>query len=101
LKIEVKFEHGRYNGTIKMGNDEFPFDGDATPDGFAGTFRSGANQFQFTATIRGNEMLFVTGGSSYTLTKAAINPLGGASEPQNPLGGGGGQPQNPLGGGGG
>ena len=79
-----------YTGTIKMGTNGFPAVAQAGPDGkLVGSFASGVNKFDFTATVDGSTMQLTSGQSSFTLQKnAPPNPLDalGGSAPVNPLG---------------
>jgi hypothetical protein len=78
-----------YAGTIKIGDHGCPATAQAGADGkLVGTFESGGNKFDFTATVDGLTMQLTSGQNTFSLQKnAPPNPLDalGGSAPVNPL----------------
>ncbi|MBI4624582.1 MAG: hypothetical protein HY736_15365 [Verrucomicrobia bacterium] len=114
LSIESRAATGGYGGTMKMGEQSFPFTARAMGDALTGTFESKDGKFEFTATLRGTTLTLVTGGTTYTLAKEiplardrppAANPLArsGSARAASPTGAApldaGAQPQGGPGGG--
>jgi hypothetical protein len=90
LSVELKLDNAAYTGTIALGDQQFPVKAHAAGDSLQGTFSSGGNDFDFTATLADRTLTLSTGGATYTLKKeaAAVNPLA-AQQPLNPLAVGG------------
>ena len=88
LKLEVTADvSGSYRGTIHLGDNALPLTAHLDPADKArltGTFESSGKSFDFTATLAGNEITFVSGKSTYVLTGEA-NPLDAPAKPVNPL----------------
>lgn len=66
---------GPLSGTIAMGAQTFPLTAHLDGGKLVGSFRSGGNDFPFTATLEGNDLTLVSGGVSYAMKRAAVNPL--------------------------
>ncbi len=78
---------GSYTGTIALGDKKFPASARPKGQGLEGSFESGSDKFEFTATLDGDTLTLISGGTTYKLKKAAVNPLGGGQvAPPNPLG---------------
>ncbi len=78
---------GRYTGEIRMGTQPFPVTARAVGDRLEGTFQSGADRFDFTATLRDATLTLTTGGTTYALQKQGLNPLDSGRPAVNPLAG--------------
>jgi hypothetical protein len=76
-----------FKGNIRLGQELYPVTAHQQGDSLKGNFQSHGDSFSFTAQLEGNEMLLVTGGTSYTLQRetASPNPLVIANQPVNPL----------------
>ncbi len=82
LKLDLTGGDGSYKGTVTLGSNTFPVTVKLTGGTkLDGSFTAGGNSFPFTATVGDNSMKFETGGTLYSLKKAA-KPVG----PVNPLG---------------
>lgn len=82
LTLEAQpFADAAYAGTLHHGEERYPVSAGRTPHGLAGDFESGGGRFAFTASLAGNELTFVTAGTSYVLVREAAVP----DAPANPL----------------
>jgi hypothetical protein len=78
LSVTLAIENGQYSGVIHSAGQKYPCTARSVGDELRGTFMSGDDKFQFTATLRGNTLTLVTGDTTYQLQKqkpAAQNPL--------------------------
>ena len=74
---------GAFGGVLNHGDLAYPVTARLEGANLAGEFESGGSRFAFTASLVGDTLTFVTGGTSYTLVREAAAPVG----PVNPLGG--------------
>jgi hypothetical protein len=74
-----------YSGTLTLGDKKFQAKAQRIGQRLDGAFDSGGTKFPFSATLDGDTLNFVTGTKTYTLKKAAVNPLDAPSAPANPL----------------
>lgn len=86
LTLELAPANGAYGGTLTLGSRRFPAKAKANNQSLEGSFDSGGTSFPFTAKLDGNTLTLSSGGKTYTLRRAAVNPLGasGSAEPVNP-----------------
>lgn len=87
LRVELKGGGGKYQGQMQLQGQTFPLSARST-DGrtLKGTFASGGNNFEFSATLEGATLTLSTGGATYRLRRhLATHP---AATPANPLAGG-------------
>lgn len=87
LSIDLTSGEGdRYTGTMTLKDKKFPVTAHAEGTRLMGTFQSGASSFDFSATLEGDTLKLTSGGSDYTMRRAASaeNPLGKPA-PKNPL----------------
>jgi len=79
LTLIVRPEGNDYKGTLKLGEQTFPFTAAAVNGTMHGTFTSGNDRFDFQAVAQGNKLQLTTGETEYLLDKqgapAAKNPL--------------------------
>jgi hypothetical protein len=86
MHLELEGNGGRYQGQIQFQGASFPASAQS-PDGrsLKGKFTSGADSFEFTGSLQGATLTFLTGGTTYQLRRqggapaAAPNPLGGGA----------------------
>jgi len=84
---------GFYQGRISFSGNVFPFTAKGNQAaGLSGTFRSGGDNYEFTASFANGAMELSTGGATHTLPKEGLpaakpNPLAGSRGPTNPLAG--------------
>ena len=91
MQVQLSGGGGRYQGQIQFQGQSFPLTAQS-PDGrsLTGKFSSGADSFEFTGSLQGATLNFVTGGTTYQLRRqggappAAVNPLGGSAARSNP-----------------
>lgn len=69
LSVTLQGGAGEYSGEIIFGGQTFPAAAQGEGNTLMGTFTSGANQFDFTATLEGDTLTFVTGGTTYMLER--------------------------------
>ena len=86
LSAEITPDGAVYSGQISMGQSQFPLRAREEGGHLAGTFASQGNHFDFTATLRGDDLTLVTGGATYALKRASApaNPLA-PPQARNPL----------------
>lgn len=77
-------EADRYTGTMALKDKRFPVTAHAEGNRLTGTFQANGGTFDFTATLDGDTLKLTSGGSDYTMRRAAENPLGKPA-PKNPL----------------
>jgi hypothetical protein len=86
LTLELKANTpGDYEGTILFKDQKFPVSATGDARQLKGTFRNDSGAFDFTLSADGGAITFKTGTKAYQLKKQAVNPLGGAPSPVNPL----------------
>jgi hypothetical protein len=84
LTLELKTGGAdRFAGTVSLAEKTFPIEAHFDPArGLSGTFKAGADVFEFSADVTGDSMVFKTGGATYHLVKQAStkpNPLSPSS----------------------
>lgn len=77
--VELTHVVGTYTGTIHLGATPLPCRAREEGDHLAGTFTSGGQNFDFTATLAGDTLTLATAGTTYTLTRPPTNPLDAAA----------------------
>ena len=84
LTLELKaMAPGQYQGAILQDGTRFTLAAQGNANRLAGAFKSQGGTFEFTATPLGGGIVnFVSGGSSFQLTKQGVNPLGARRTPQ-------------------
>jgi hypothetical protein len=77
LAVEIQPAQGQYTGTIRLGDQKFPFKASAKDGQLQGTFESDGNNFDFTASLNNNQLTLKAGNTTYLLEKErkAVNPL--------------------------
>lgn len=77
LAVTLASSEGRYSGTIQMGGQKLPCTGHEADGQLKGTFESEGNHFEFAATLQGDTLTLLSGGTAYTLKKQVpgVNPL--------------------------
>lgn len=89
LTVEWTRTGDNFNGTITLGQKQYPATAHSGSDGITGSFVAGGHSFPFTGALNGDTLTFVTGPKQYILKNAAApaNPLAGddQSAPANPL----------------
>lgn len=84
MTLELKpAGEGQLSGKIKLGDKQFPATGRVRDGQLVGQFESGGSKFDFTASVNGTSMRFLTGRSDFNLTRK-VNPLDAQAAP-NPL----------------
>lgn len=71
VMFTIEWEKGKASGLITRNNQSFPFTGKADGKGIKGTFKNGGISINFSATLKGDELTFVSGSSTYKLKKSA------------------------------
>ena len=92
LAVQLSESGDGYAGTISMNGRQFPAKATADGQQLSGVFTASGNQFDFTATLAHDQMTLVSGKNTYTLTRAAENPLDQSSPAPEPSPS---QPQSP------
>jgi hypothetical protein len=85
LSLEIVADGARFTGTIHLGQQTFPLMAQMDGSTLRGTFASGGNNFAFTAMRDGDVLTFITGGTTYKLSRKIVNPLAAGGSPINPL----------------
>jgi hypothetical protein len=93
VRIALARSAANVGGTIYFRDARYPLTATVGGGGetLSGTFRAGADDFPFTATLHGGTLTFATGGKTYALVRDAAppvaNPLGADAQaaPPNPL----------------
>jgi hypothetical protein len=67
---------GSYTGELVFNGQTYPVQATANGQTLTGTFSNSGTNFDFTATLQGTTLTLQSGGSTFTLEKAAANPLG-------------------------
>jgi hypothetical protein len=83
MTVELSESGGGYVGTITKGENQFPLKTSVTPQGLAGAFTASGTEFAITATLVNDQLLLVSGGQTYTLTRAAAQSDKGSSTSNN------------------
>ena len=84
LTLTLQGGANNYSGTINLSGQDFPVKAVAQGNTMNGTFTSGNNNFEFTASLNADTLNLTTGSSSYTLKRKASN-TSPSSIPTNPL----------------
>jgi hypothetical protein len=79
LTVQLAAAGNGYAGKLTLGGNSYDAKATADASGLSGTFRTAGNDFPFTSTLAGNQLAFVTGGKTYTLTRQVANPLAGGA----------------------
>jgi hypothetical protein len=95
IYLELQGAGGQYQGQIEFQGQDYPLTAQS-PDGrnLRGRFTTGSGRFDFTGSLNGATLSFVTGGTTYQLRReddtaaGAENPLAGGAPAANPPGGG-------------
>ena len=82
LALEAAMPGVHYVGTLQHGEARYPVTAQVTPQGLAGSFESAGHRFDFSATLERDVLTFVTGGTSFVLTRHGAAP---EPDPCNPL----------------
>ena len=82
LALEAAMPGVHYVGTLQHGEARYPVTAQVTPQGLAGSFESAGHRFDFSATLERDVLTFVTGGTSFVLTRHGTAP---EPDPCNPL----------------
>ena len=70
MKLELVPEQaGSYSGSITMGDQKYPVKAAAHGNQLVGTFDSGGQSFDFTASLDSGNLKFTTGSTDYNLKK--------------------------------
>lgn len=84
---------GRYQGTLRFQDNEFPVSATGQQGRLSGSFVAGGQTYPFTATIEGQQMSLESGGTRYTLARQGqagpVNPLAGGAPAGRPAAGSG------------
>ncbi len=78
IAVTLDGDKGQYSGVIEMGERKFPLTATEKDGKLEGAFESAGHNFDFTATLSGQTMTLVSGGTTYALKKQAVasaNPL--------------------------
>jgi len=84
LSLALEGDPSHYTGKLTLGDKTYPVVAHSDGKTLAGTFESDGNNFDFTATHEAGTLTLTSGGNTYTLKKAAANPLA-RPKPKNPL----------------
>ena len=84
LSLVIAGDPSHYTGSLTLQDKTYPVVAHSDGKSLAGTFESDGNNFDFTATLDGSTLTLSSGGNTYTLKKAAANPLA-RPKPKNPL----------------
>ena len=91
MRLQLTGGRGLYQGQIHFQGQTFPASAERSDDrNLTGKFTSGTDSFEFTGSLQGGTLTFVTGGTTYQLRKqggaqkGAANPLGGGSAKSKP-----------------
>lgn len=84
LALEAALPGVHYVGTLQHGEARYPVTAQATTQGLAGTFESAGHRFDFSATLERDVLTFVTGGTSFVLTRHGAAPEPDACNPLVP-----------------
>ena len=76
LRLNLEAANDQYSGQLEIAGQTYPVVAVATSStSLTGGFEASGATFTFSATLQGSQMILVSDGSSYSLTKAASNPL--------------------------
>jgi len=84
LSLVLSGDPSHYTGNLTLQDKTYPVVAHSKDKTLTGTFESDGNQFDFNATLDAGTLALSSGGNTYTLKKAAANPLA-RPKPQNPL----------------
>ena len=74
LELQWNDARNRYEGTVVHDGERMPCQGDARGQGFAGTFTSEGQQYEFTLTLQGEKATVQSGGQTYPLQRRGGQP---------------------------
>jgi hypothetical protein len=72
LTVTLDGDKGQYSGAIEMGERKFPLTASEKDGKLEGSFESQGRNFDFTATLNGQTMTLVSGGTTYVLKKQTV-----------------------------
>lgn len=90
IRLQLTGGRGLYQGQIQFQGQTFPASAESSDDrNLTGKFTSGTDSFEFTGSLQGSTLTFITGGTTYQLRKqgsaqrGTVNPLGGGAAKSN------------------
>lgn len=69
---------GKYTGELSFQGNSYPVSAERSPKGLKGTFDAGGQQYSFEATLEGDQLSFMTAGTTYLLQGQPLPSAGGA-----------------------
>lgn len=79
LGLELQAQEESYTGQFRIGSATYPVTAQVAGGSLSGTFESGGQRFEFSATLAGDTLTLDTGGATYTMQRQGTAP------PANPL----------------
>jgi hypothetical protein len=69
ISLTLQGANNTYTGELTFNGTPFPVQATANGTNLTGTFTSGGNTFNFTATLQDKALMLVSDGSTFNLTK--------------------------------
>lgn len=73
LQLSLQGSAAQYSGQLIFNNQTFPVMAQGSAGQLRGIFSSAGNQFEFSASLQGDTLVFTTGTTSYTLQRQAAS----------------------------
>jgi hypothetical protein len=78
LAVTLDGDKGQYSGAMELGERKFPLTATEKDGKLTGSFESAGHNFDFTATLSGQTMTLVSGGTTYVLKKQTVTAAANA-----------------------
>lgn len=83
LSADLASKDDHYEGTLTLHDKSFPLTAQAEANKLTGSFEASGSRFNFSATLDGDTLTLVSGGSTYVMKRVQSAPA--APPPKNPL----------------